>query len=425
MDIDNSTKGAWLIHHASKLQDVRDSSPFENIHTAGKAGMLLSALSTSEQLTINNEKVKIFAKEANINAIEQKGLLEVLKEHELIEISSSGIEILGLTTSSTLEHTCKIFENQNPTETEQASITLAEKTSSSPYERKEILAEMADIYKLNESTLTDFQTNIEEIGLIDVENIDKQHTLYFNGNLFRRKDTEKITKVLSTLSEEEQKKLITFNNLLDKKSCISTNEAEKELGKRLFSKFSAIGMYDINIVSNEQEEMGFVTKPAAFSKYSKSTVDDAFDLAKAFVSSLTYGMTRSSSSRGQIEMIERLLKALIRGERVGPVSAIGQDYRILELKHVVEIKKGQKRSFNGNLRSGWMMKLLKKDVGELALQAITQGDISEQSLDSIQGMAVNRYRAPELNRKIIRKKVNARTPKATNDMLTALRTGGV
>jgi len=184
-------------------------------------------------------------------------------------------------------------------------------------------------------------------------------------------------------------------------------------------------MYDINIVSNEKGEMGFVTKPSAFSKYSQSTVDDAFDLAKAFVSSLTYGMTKSRSSRGQIEMIEQLLKALIRGDEVGPVSAIGQDYKILELKHVVEIKKGQKKSFNGNMRSGWMMKLLKKDVGELALQAITQGDISEQSLDSIQGMAVNRYKAPELNRKIIRKKVNERTPKATNDMLTALRTGEI
>ncbi len=34
MEVNNSTKGAWLIHHANKLQDVRESSPFENIHTA-------------------------------------------------------------------------------------------------------------------------------------------------------------------------------------------------------------------------------------------------------------------------------------------------------------------------------------------------------------------------------------------------------
>jgi len=71
MEIDNSTKGAWLIHHANKLQDVRDSSPFANIYIAGKAGMLLSALSTSDQSVIDMKKCKIFMKEANINVTEE------------------------------------------------------------------------------------------------------------------------------------------------------------------------------------------------------------------------------------------------------------------------------------------------------------------------------------------------------------------
>lgn len=424
MNIDNSTKGAWLIHHANKLRSVVDTSSFENIYTAGKAGMLLSALSTSEQLVIDNKKIKILAKEANVSSLEQKGLLDILKEHELIDITKSGIEVLGLTTSSTLEHTSKIFENQEPYQTEIASIELSEKTSYAPHNRQDILSEITDVYKLDASTVQDFQINIEEMGLIDVENIDSQNSLYFNGNLFKRDETKKIEKVLSTLNAEEQRKLIAFNLLLDEKACIPTDEAEKELGTKLFNKLSSIGMYDINVVSNENGEVGFLTKPASFSKYSTSTVDDAFDLAKAFVSSLTYGMTKSGSSRGQIQMIERLLKALIRGDEVGPVDAIGKDYKILELKHVVEIKQGKKRSFNGNMRSGWMMKLLKKDVGELALQAIIQGDISEQSLDSLPGATINRYMGPEINRTSMRKTMNQRSPKATNDMIMALRTGG-
>lgn len=424
MDLDSSTKGAWLIHHANKLQTVVDPSSFDNIHTAGKAGMLLSALSTSDQLVIDNKTIKVLAKEANINSLEQKGLLDILKRHELIDISQSGVEILGLTTASTLEHTSKIFENQAPDKTEIAAIMLSEKTSYSPYDGTEILNELSDTYELDSATKEDFQLNIESMGLIDVEQVDKQHTLYFNGNLFKREDTKKIEKVLSTLDQEEQNKLITFNSLLDEKACIPTDEAERELGKKLFAKLSSIGMFDINVVSNEQGEVGFLTKPSSFSKYSTSTVDDAFDLAKAFVSSLTYGMTKSGSSRGQIQMIERLLKALIRGEEVGPVDAIGKDYKILELKHVVEIKRGQKRNYNGNLRSGWMMKLLKRDVGELALQAIVQGDISEQSLDSLPGATINKYSGPESNRTSIRKTFNERSPKATNDMIMSLRTGG-
>lgn len=423
-NIDSKTQGAWIIHHANKLQTVVNSSPLENINIAGKAGMLLSALSTSQQLVIDHSKVKILAQEANINTLEQQSLLEILKNHELIEISNSGIEILGLTTSSTLEHTSRIFENQNPEKTELASILLSERISDSPYEKQDILTQVADEYQIDKATLHDFESNIEEMGLVDVENIDSTHTLYFNGNLFKREETKKIQNVLNTLTGEEQGKLVAFNQLLDEKACISTIEAESSLGKKLFSKLSSIGMYDINVVSNENGEMGFLTKPSSFSKYSSSDIDDAFDLAKAFVSSLTYGMTRSSSSRGQIEMIERLLSALIRGEEVGPVDAIGQDYKILELKHVVEIKQGSKRNYRGNLRSGWMMKLLKKDVGELALQAIRQGDISEQSLESLPGATVNKYRGPEQNRTILRKTINERSPKNTNDMIMALRTGG-
>jgi len=422
-NIDSKTQGAWLIHHASKLQTVVNSSSFENISIAGKAGMLLSALSTSKQLTINFDKVNILAQEANINKKKQKGLLDILQKQQLININDSGVEILGLTTAATLEHTSKIVAKQNPKNTELATIMLSEKISNAPYEKNEILTQISDEHKIDKNSLNTFEINIEEMGLVDVEKIDEAKTLYFNGNLFRREETKKIQKVMSTLTQAEHGVLIEFNQLLDEKACIATIEAERILGKTLFSKLSSIGMYDINVVSNEQGEMGFLTKPSAFSKYSSSDIDDAFDLAKAFVSSLTYGMTRSSSSRGQIEMIESLLSALIRGVEVGPVDAIGQDYKILELKHVVEIKYGSKRNFHGNLRSGWMMKLLKKDVGVLALQAIKQGDISEHSLESLPGATVSKYRGPEKNRTIIRKTLNKRAPKDTNDMIMALRTG--
>lgn len=423
--LNDSTQGAWLIHHASKLQAVVNPSSFENICTAGKAGMLLSALSTSEQLVLDHDKAKILAQEANISSLEQKALLEILKEHQLIDVTDSGVEILGLTTSATLEHTSKIFNSQNPKETELASLVLSERISEAPYEKKVILTQISDEYKIDKATLNDFETNIEEMGLVDVEKVDSEQTLYFNGNLFKREEANKIQNVLSTLSNSDQRKLIAFNQDLDGRSCISTTEAKQALGELLYSKLSSIGMYDINVVSNETGETGFLTKPSSFSKYSSSDIDDAFDLAKAFVSSLTYGMTRSDSARGHIDMIERLLSALIRGDEVGPVAAIGQDYKILELKHVVEIKNGSKTNYQGNLRHGWMMRLLKKDVGELALQAIQQGSISEHSLESLPGASINKYRGPEQNRMTLRKRTNKSSPKSTNDMIMALRTGKV
>jgi hypothetical protein len=70
------------------------------------------------------------------------------------------------------------------------------------------------------------------------------------------------------------------------------------------------------------------------------------------------------------------------------------------------------------------MRLLKKEVGELALQAIRQGDVSEQSIECLPGAAITKFRGPEANREIIRREQIQKSPFETNDMINSLRTGG-
>ena len=165
----------------------------------------------------------------------------------------------------------------------------------------------------------------EQIGFVDAEKLGGNQTLLFNGNLFRRDTTQKIKAVLDSLSAAEQAKLNELTETLRKRACVSTDHAKQFLGEALFQKVTAIGLFDISVVSNSTEDVGFLTLPSAFSKYSNSMVDDAFDLAKAFVSSVTYGMTKSYYERGQIQMVDALLGALVRGESVGPVRAIAED----------------------------------------------------------------------------------------------------
>ena len=240
----------------------------------------------------------------------------------------------------------------------------------------------------------------------------------FNGNLFRRDTAEKTKTVLDSLKSFEQVKLIELNDLLSKNACVEILIAENILGTDLFQKVTSIGLYDVSVVSNSREDAGYLTLPSAFSNYSNSMVDDAFDLAKAFLSSITYGMTKSSYARGQIQMVDKLLSTLVRGEKVGPVAAIAEDYKILEFKGVVKVSYGQKKG-----RSGPMLELLKKEVGELALQAIRHGDVSEHSLTALPSAAVTKFNGPESNRENFRRKQVKQSPNATNDMLSILRTG--
>ncbi|MBN8837914.1 MAG: hypothetical protein J0I09_11685 [Sphingobacteriia bacterium] len=417
--MDKKTEGSWLIHHTNKLQGVTSQFGYEKIFLAGKAGILLSAISENREVAINNDKLFVLANAANINTtFELPKLIEVLEKQELVEKSSKGIAVLGVTTAATLQHTSNIFESLEPNSKELASLELAEHASLAPVLDTEVSEKLSDAYRLSSSDTIQLLLDSETIGFVDSEKISDKKLL-FNGNLFRRESTQKVKTVLDSLNSFEQTKLNEMTEILKKSACVSVDFAEKFLGYTLFQKLTAIGLFDVSVVSNSKEEVGFLTLPSAFSKFSNSMVDDAFDLAKAFVSSITYGMTKSSYERGQIQLVDLLLSALVRGESVGPVKAIGEDYKILELKGVVEVKHGSKKG-----RSGPMLRLLKKEVGELALQAIRQGDVSEHSLNALPSAAVTKFSGPEFNREKTRRKQVSMNPRATNDMLSILRTGG-
>jgi hypothetical protein len=91
------------------------------------------------------------------------------------------------------------------------------------------------------------------------------------------------------------------------------------------------------------------------------------------------------------------MENLIAGQTVGPCTAIGQNYRVLELRGVVQVIPD---------RFGFSMKLLKRDIGELALQVLESGDASEQSLDMLPGSPLSKYLGPEPNRVRARKEAD-------------------
>lgn len=420
---DKKVSGAWVIHHTNKIQQVSYQPDFEVTALSGKAGLLLSALSASdEESTLKHERVNALAAATNINRLELNSLLQILKDRDLIDSSKSDKEVvvLGVTSSSALEHTSDIFFSNNPRPIEQAALALSELASERPYEKNEAIETLGDTFHLNGDDKQQLFKSAEDIGFVDVERVDSQNTLLFNGNLFRKDDTFKIKRILDSLSQADQSKIIELNSLLERSACIDNELAKRVLGEQLYSKVMAVGLYDLNIVSNEIDESGFLTKPSAFSKYSTSNVDDAFDLVKAFISSLTFGMTKSSHARGQITMVERLLEKLVNGGVVGPAPAIAHDYKILEYRNVVKVEEKEVSTRYGS-KKGPCMRLLKRDVGVLALEAIKKCDVSEESLDNFPSASISKYKSPEINRQGIRKKQVIDNPKATNDILMMLR----
>jgi hypothetical protein len=348
---------------------------------------------------------------------ELPAILAELARQRLILPGTGAIEVIGLTGQGVLESTARIFNETSHEKHEDIVITVSDAASENPLTDKSAVEALSDEFRLQSKDVLDTLQLGCNIGFFDSEAISPTERLLFNGNMFRREDARKINGVLSTLGVGEASKLTELNARLQASGCLPLQAATDMLGQELFDRLHSIGMFDVNVVGNNQGKNYFVTRPAAFSKFSDSIADDALDLAKALVASLTYGMTISSFYRGRIQMVSALMNKLIVGGTVGPATAIGNDYQALEFKGVVEVTAAGGGMFN--------MRLLKPEVGRLALAVIQQGDITSETVAHLPGAKVTEYHGPEATREVKRKHSTEAVKLKAKNLLQEIRTGGL
>lgn len=414
-EIPKETLGAWIIHHGRKVaMAAYGPSEFPSIDEAAKAANLLSSFGETQKASLTNTEVAAIAKACGLNPrVELRPLLEVLADRRLIERKDATIDVIGITTRAVLTHAADIFLDSKPSSPERASITLAERASEAPLPQRAAIEYISDSHGMKTRETEDLISRSEDIGFVDFEGADTSRIL-FNGNLFRRDSVTKTKNVLDSLSSTEQATLREFGDILRKQGCIERAESERILKPNLFEKLIAAGVYDVNTVSNDAGEHVFVTSPDSFHKFVNPMIDDCFDMAKALVSALKYGMTMRTPPKGRRHSISLLLKKLINGHAVGPATAIGMDYRVLELHRVVKIIP------DGRLFS---MRLLKKEIGMLALDVLTRGDANVTAIRRLPGAPMTGYAGPEDGRVRTRRQQDRRSRRATQDILAALRGG--
>jgi hypothetical protein len=415
--MEDRVKGAWLVHHSQKLHATTNQD-FDAIAFAGKCGTLLSAISAETQEQLTDNKIAALAKANQISPrTEMPAILAELERQKLILSGAGGYEVLGLGGQAILEHTSTIFSESTHEQYEDAVLEVSEMSSESPQTEKAISEYISDHFKLAKTDVTNALQLGQTIGFFDSESISNTEKLIFNGNLFRREDAKKINAILSSLKPGQTTLVIELNEKLQQTGCIPLDAARNILGTDLFNTLHSIGMFDVSVVGNEGGKNYFVTRPAAFSKFTNSIADDALDLAKALVASLTYGMTISSYYRGRITMISALMNKLIAGGTVGPATAIGNDYQALEYKGVVKVTPTSGGRFT--------MSLLKPEIGRLALSVIQSGDITSESIPNLPGAKVTEYINPEKVRVAARKDSAEGVKLGARNLLNEIRTGGL
>lgn len=422
-DMDDKTKGAWLLAQSKTLDAVRGAGRLENIHYAGRTGRLYNLLRRNVQgvisPTIDADTVRTICQLNGIDRSAREAGLQRLQEEGRIDATAGGaVAVIGATASAVLETTASIFDACDPSDEEKAVLCLSERVAERPSVRKDVVEEISDKFRIRPQQTSELIDLCKSTAIVD-EVEDKGHVILFNHNTFRDAQyAKKAYRLMQALDAAEQSRLTEVNELLAQRGAVVDHEARRILGDDLYSRLVGVGLYDRLEVSNSTEAVGYLTSPDSFQRFGRPFEDDPIDDAKALLASLTYGMTRSSTRRGNITMPDALLRKLINGGEVGGdsgVPAIGEDYRELEKRQVVKVTPKRANRF--------AMTLLKKDVGELALSIIRGGAAAAEAI-LMDGSAARTFKGPAETRVQIRQKHTLIDNRFLTGALDRLRSGG-
>jgi len=425
VSLTSSRIGAWIINLSKHLlnYDITDPglSSLDSICFAGKCGSLLIKLSADDTEQLDFRKIKAHSRLCGISPQELDTYLSTLKAKGCLDWDKAGksFEVLAFSRERVLTTVAEVFESVMPNSLEKAIPYLLEYCLIRPrlgFESKEFLCIIMP--EKHVTQVLGLVNRFELLGMIHIDG--KSEVLYFNGYRFsdRVKDIGKALASLPTNMRDELN--ILLSEVARRPGMPPENIVVKDEIKNLAI---GLGLIEESVVSSPAGSARFLTTPGlappSVGRETSHLEDDVFHHAKMLLSSLRFGELRSSAYRGRIIAPNVLVSALIDRDRVGPCTAIGEDYVILEGEGVI-------RTIPAKEKSGkqFYMELRRREPAEIVrglLETGTSGTLDARSLPhSLELPFV--YKGPETSRPIATRKAAKDDPETIRKFLEELRT---
>lgn len=429
--MDNLEKGSWIINTIKHTTGVRtDTVELNNLEVterAGKAGILLGKLLVDKQEIIDGKKLSVFARTANISPDAIKTYAEILKKFGQVDFkldkfgNVSELEIYCLSIEEAIKTASSIFDYYEPDEIERGNLESLKTTFELPVSREElidILTSQSGISEKNIYEILELESTFSLIKKEQIENSD----IYYNEYAFAS-DGYKIAKAIASLPERQRNDVNFVMEQVKQSQGFLADNLIKIINPDIITMMEGVGLLDGIAVNSDFGEAVFYTTPQligpGIGTWKIST--DVFNHAKLLLSSLRYGEYKSISSRGAIYTSSKMMNIvnkLLRGQWVGPCTAIGEDYKLLEMDGVISVQK-----HNGMYK----MKLRQLEVGKLVKQMLEYNMVVNDSANEIDvfNNLPTSYIAPEERRKAIQADRTAPVKNIQERFIASIRTGGV
>ena len=428
--MDDLTTGTWIINSTKHLLGVRANTPelsyFEATELSGKAGMLLSRLVADGEETVEAGKVRVFARESGITAGERLTCLSHLRKMGKIDFSvdESGspqeVEVYCFSAQDVLAMTGKLYKDLDPSGHEQASVISLDSTFRLPRYESEIIGAITSKGFSEETAVTTIKLQ-RALELVRTSSKSKD-LIYYNEYAFAD-NPQKIAKALRGLSANQRTTVEDIQELVEENPGYPLNTLLGKFPSAMVRLMEGVGLVDAMTVHSNIGNATFLTLPQlkGISIKTSSLSADVFHKAKVLLSCLRFGEVKSQPWRGRIETHEKMInivKKLVRGEWVGPCTAIGRDYQLIERDGAIVTRPAKTGMY--------YMRLRQREVGMLVSQmlefkhALPEADFELQKLLEKQPLG---YAIPEERRSQILARPIKGVAEIREKLLHSLRTG--
>ena len=421
-------QGAWLVNISKHLVDVPQTnialSSIESILFAGKCGSLLIKLSADETEQLTLKKVKGHANVSGIVGPELRVYLETLKAFGCLDWTHDKrtFEVLPFTRERVLETAYSIFNSSvETTPLERAIPALLEFCLLRPRLSSEVRQFLS--HYITEQEITQLLNIVDHFRLLGTEVVlGKFELLYYNEYQFGDKDkAAQIGTALAALSKQHEQELNALLEEVSQKPGVLPDSVGISEDIKNFA--IGLGLVDESEVLSPAGNAKFLTLPRlplpSVGTEKENLENDIFHHSKMLLSSLRFGELRSEQGRGRINDPVVLISALLEKDRIGPCTAIGEDYTILETEGVI-------RTIRAEDKPGYQffMELRRREPAEIVLNLLESGSSgvfeSGQSAKSIE--LPLQFTSPEATRPIAAKQTARNNPELMKRFLEELRT---
>ncbi len=416
-------RGAWLINASRHLTRVSSTHPglvdFENTMAAGQCGSLLVRLSGDvPEDSLSAKRVEALARACGLNRATTKEHLNVLRSMGAVDWNDDATEyrVLACSRDRALRTAAEIFRLAVPQGKDARLPELLEFCLQRPRFAEEIKAVFAPTIPEGDiDHLLDLVANFRVLGRRMVGG----KRLYFNAYQFGD-NAEKIGRALQAFNAAERGELDDLLGEVRLRPGLPSSSLR--VSDKVVKMAVGLGLVETNSVNSPAGTAEFFTAPLlappSVGKETGHLEDDVFHHAKILLASLRYGETYSTPGRGRIIDPGWIVGGLLSRDEVGPCTAIGEDYVLLEKEGVIRTNRALDRP-----GKQYAMSLRRREPAEMVLSLLEAGNtarIDARVLPASLRLPTG-YTSPDVTRSAAMQEAFEIDPRTSQTFLEALR----